>query len=272
MRKKIFVAFCAAAFCAAALRFCQAVAFTERKTGFIDRDYTVIFCVFSGIIFLIAAAVSIFALASGPRSEEDRGFSLAFSVASLVLSAAIALDMLFANREDLPQAQVIRILCTVTGAASVAYFALLGIRPMIHFNFSPKFSVIPPLFFTVRAALLFITFSRQSVTSDTVFDVCIYCLGMLFLLEIARAANGASQKNSVKKIAVFGISSAVLAFCASLPKFILAVFLRDALHDGAAGAILPFAFGLFAACTVFSRVNFKPDGTHRLGVYYVGKH
>lgn len=272
MRKKIFGAFCAAAPVAAALRFCQTVAFTERKTGFIDRNYTFWFIAFSVLIVLLTAAVSVFALASGPRGEESRRFSVAFSASSFALSAAIVLDMLFANREDLPQAQVIRILCIVTGAASVVYFALLGIRPMLHFNLSPKLSVVPPLFFTVRAALLFITFSRQSVTSDTVFDVCVYCISMLFLLEIARAVNGAGEKNSLKKIAFFGISGALIAFCSSLPQFILAVFYSEALHDGAAGAMLPFAFGLFAACTVFTRLDFKPDGEHRFGFYYVGKH
>lgn len=271
MRKKsLRILFCAAAACAAALRLCQMVAFTEYRTGFIDRDYTVIFCVFSVIIFLVTAAVSVFALASGPRGEESRRFSLAFSISSFVTAAAIILDMLFSNAAGVPQG--IRTVCIAAGAASAVYFALLGIRPLVHFAFSPKFSALPPLFFAVRAATLFISFSRQSVTSDTVFDVCVYCLGMLFLLEIARAANGASEKNSVKKIAVFGISGALLSLCSSLPQFILAVFYREALHNGAAGAILPFAFGLFAACTVFSRVDFKPDKAHRLGVYYVSKH
>ena len=272
MRKKIFVAFCAAVPALAALRLCQTVAFTERDTGFIDRDYTFWFVAFSVIIVLVTAAVAFFALAGGPRGEESKRFSFPFSAAAFILAAAIVLDMLFANREALPQAQIIKILCAVTGAASVVYFTLLGVRPMIHFNFSPKFSAIPPLFLTVRAALLFITFSRQSVTSDAVFDVCVYSLNMLLMLETARAVNGAGEKNSIKKIAVFGISGALLSLCSSLPQFILAVFYSEALHNGAAGAILPFALGLFAACTVFTRLDFKPDSAHRLGVYYVGKH
>lgn len=271
MRKKsVLILFCAAAAAAAALRFCQALAFTEYKTGFIDENYILPFCIFSAIILLLTAAVTGFALVSGPRGEENRRFSLAFSISSFVMAAAIVLDLLLVNAAGVPRG--IRIVCIAAGAASAVYFALLSIRPLIHFTFSPKFSVIPPFFFTVRAATLFIAFSRQSVTSDTVFDVCIYCLAMLFFLEIARSVNRAGEKNSMKKIAAFGISGALLSFCAALPQLVLAVFYSEALHGGAAGAFLPFAFGLFAAGTVFSRVDFKPDKTHRLGVYYVGKH
>ena len=177
---------------------------------------------------------------------------------------------LFSSTNDIPP--FLKILCASLGALCAAYFAACGVRSVLYFPFSSKLAAIPPAFFTVRAAGVFIACSRHAVVSDTVFEVVIYCALMLLFLEIARSANGAGGRLSTKKITFLGVFTAVLSICFAVPKIALSIFYSAALHDSAAGSLLMLALGLYSAALVFTRIDFSGKNGKTLGVYYAGKH
>lgn len=268
--KTVFAVFGGAVCIAAAVRLAQMLALTEYKTGFITRGTELPFYLLSAVILIFAVLVPAFAVINKPVAKDGNSFNIATSVFSLFTGLAVIFDVFLAPSASVPAflgwAQII------LGALTAAYFTAFGLRAFVHFPLSPKFAALPPAFFTVRAATVFIACSSRAVTSDTVFDVCVYALLMLLFLEIARAANGAGSKAGIKKIVFFGLSVSLLAICSSFPKLMLALIYSAALHDGAAGAVLPFAVGLYAAAVVFSRLDFVSGEKRKMGVYYVGKH
>lgn len=273
MKKSIIIAvFSASAILAAALRLCQMLAFTEYKTGFIERGGGLAFALLSVAIGLLVLGVPAFALLSGPAAAGGKPFNIALSLSSILLSGACVADVLTLASAEGALPGFLKILYLVLGSLCAAYFAAAGVRSVIYFPFPSQLAVIPPAFLTVRAACIFIACSRLSLISDTVFEVFVYCASMLLFLEIARAVNGAGSKLSTKKIAFFGLAVSLSSICSALPELGLAVFYPSALHAGAAGSVITLALGVYAAVLVFSRIDFKkPDGT-RLGVYYEGKH
>lgn len=271
LRKRILLlSFTSAVVLSAILRLCQLLAMTEYTTGFIRRDRAVPFYALSVIIVLFAVFVGLFALANDPRGKKNRSFHLTVSVSSILLGAAVVFDLPLVLLSGAPRFLIVP--CVCLGVLCALYLAAFGIRSVVHFPLSAKFAALPPAFFTARSAVSFISYSRQAVTSDAVFEVSVFCLFLLFLLEIARAVNGGGNKNSAKKIALFGLFSSIFAICSSLPKIILSLFYSDALHDSARGSVLILFAGVYAACIVFARFDFSPDKDHRMGVYYVGKH
>ena len=268
--KTVFAVFGGAVCVAAAVRLAQMLALTEYKTGFITRGTELPFYLLSAVILIFAVLVPAFAVINKPVAKDGNSFYIATSVFSLFTGLAVIFDVFLAPSASVPAflgwTQII------LGALTAAYLTAFGLRAFVHFPLSPKFAALPPAFFTVRAATVFIACSSRAVTSDTVFDVCVYALLMLLFLEIARAANGAGSKAGIKKIVFFGLSVSLLAICSSFPKLMLALIYSTALHDGAASAVLPFAVGLYAAAVVFSRLDFVSGEKRKMGVYYVGKH
>ena len=273
MKKKIvFAVFAAAAVLAVILRLYQMLALTEYETGFIERENYSLYIVLAAIIALLVLGAPIFALMSAPTPKKSQSYNIVLSLSEILLAGASLLDALFVYSSENDVPQFLKIACLALGALCAAYFAAAGVRSVIYFPFSSKLAAIPPAFFTVRAACVFISCSRHAVVSDTVFEVFIYCACMLLFLEIARAANGAGGKLSVRKITFFGLAAALLSFGFSLPKVALGMFYSSALHDSARGAVLTLALGLYSAALVFSRLNFSGKSERMLGVYYQGRH
>ena len=264
--------FLAAALLAAVLRLCQMLAFTEYKTGFIERENHTVYIVFGVIIALLALAAPAFALMSAPVPKTDKAFSLVASLLTVVAGVACVADVLFLYSSNNDTPHLLKILCVSLGSLCAAYFAACGVRSFLYFPFSSKLAAIPPAFFTMRAACVFIACSRHAVVSDTVFEVVIYCALMLLFLEIARAANGAGSRLSPRKITFSGLFTAVLSICFAVPKIALSVFYSSALHDSAGSSLLMLTLGLYSAALVFTRIDFTGKSEKALGVYYTGKH
>ena len=263
--------FSAAVICAL-LRLWQMLSFTEYETGFMKRENSAAYIAISAVLALLILAIPVFALFCKPNPKQDKSVSLPATLSTLLLGGVGVFDVLtFASTpNDLPG--FLRIIYIATGALCAVYFTAAGVRSVLYFPFSSKLAAIPPAFFTVRAATVFVAGSRQAVTSDTVFEVFIYCFAMLLFLEVARAVNGAGSKNSTRKIAFFGIAVSLLAICYSLPKIALALVYSSALHDSVKGSVLALLLGVYAAALVFSRIDFNSPDKNNLGIYYAGKH
>ena len=254
------------------LRVFQMLALTEHQTGFMKRENSAAYIAVSVIMALFILAAPVFALFCKPTAKKENAVNLPFTAATLLLGGACVFDVLSFTASNSTAPGFLKIIYVVFGALCAVYFAAAGVRSAFYFPFSSKLAAIPPAFFTVRAATVFVANAQHAVISDTVFDVFIYCCAMLLFLEIARAVNGAGSENSTKKITFFGLALSLSAICASLPKIALALFHSSALHDGMTGSVLTLFLGVYAALLVFSRVVFSSPKKDNLSIYYAGKH
>ena len=264
--------FAVAAVVCVLLRLWQMLSFTEYQTGFMKRESSAAYIIISAALTMLVLAIPIFALFCKPTPDNSKVISIFTTLSTLLLGGACVFDVLsfWATPNDVPR--FLGIIYVVLGALCAVYFTAAGVRSVLYFPFSSKLAAIPPAFFTVRAATVFVAGSRQAVISDTVFNVFVYCGAMLLFLEIARAVNGAGSKNSTKKITFFGLSVSLLAIGYSVPKIALALVYNTALHDGIKGTVLTLLLGFYAAAVVFSRVSFNSPDKDNLGIYYAGKH
>lgn len=271
MKKRILLfSFLGALLIAVIFRVYALINLLEYETGFVKRESKTAYGVLFFLTVALAVAVCLFALSSGPVAEKKKHFSLTGTVFTFLLGVATASEPVTSIFTGVPSA--IKVAFVVLSYVTAAYFILLAVRPFVHFKLSPKFAVLPICLFTVKAATVFITTSYHAVISDTVLNVIIYCLSMLFFLELARAVNGAGGKRSVHKITAFGLLVSFFAITSSVPKILLGIFFGEALHESASSAFLPLFLGLYIASLVFSRVSFSSGGDLKFGVYYAGKH
>lgn len=282
LKKSLVIAVFGGALAAGTLfRFLQMLFFTEYTTGFAKPTGRIPFYILFALIVLLAAAAAVFSYAAGPRAQSKKPFNLISSLFSFLLGIAVIGDTFFNSYSGIPV--VLNVIYTVAAYLTSVYMILFAFRPLVHFKLPPMLAVLPPLLFTLKAATVFISYSYHAVISDTVFDVCVYCFSMLFFLETARAVNGAATKGSVAKITVFGLLTSFFAVTSSLPRLLLSIpsvinavigreMFAPLLHSSATGSIMPLFLGAYAACIVFSRVDFLPKKDRKLGVYYIGKH
>ncbi|MBR4762202.1 MAG: hypothetical protein IK086_06160 [Clostridia bacterium] len=271
MRKRNVIAvFIAAAVLSVGLRLFEMLALTEYETGFIRPDKAGIFYAVSIVIAVLTVGSVIFALSNGPRAEKAASFVMARTVASLLLGIAVLFDSLTAQYSGVPIP--LKYACIMFGYFTAAYFIAFSFRPFVHFAFSPKLSILPVLFFTLRAATVFIAHSSITVLSETVFDIGAYSFSMLFFLWFMRSVNNAAGNGNTKRLLVFGMLASLFSFCASLPPLVTYVINRDALHSVDNLSVLPVFTGLYISSVIFSRIAFVSKSERKMGVYYVGKH
>lgn len=270
MKKNIcLLVFISAAIIAMALRAYELVSLIETETGFIiSSRYTAAVIVTVSValvVFLSSAFVSVSAI----NGKKNKSFYLMPSVCSLFLGAAAALEVK-ENFTGTPE--FLKVLCIVFAVLSAVYFIAFSLRILIHFPLSACFSIIPGIFFVLKAACVSIKNAYHTIISDTIFEIAAYCLIMLFFLEFARLANGRASKTSIKRFSAFGCAAALLSFTFSVPKILVSPVSSSAAYTVSINEYLLFLTGLYIACEVFSRVLFAQQQDKKVSIYYTGKH
>ncbi|MBR4910260.1 MAG: hypothetical protein IKZ47_02925 [Clostridia bacterium] len=270
-KKGVFAAFSAVTAISVVLRIFEMLSLTEYDTGFIKLDKTAAYYTVLAVMALLLCLALALAVLNRPAPEKSKSFNLFTSIFSLFLGIAAVIDV--QNQKYISVPAFLKTACVVLAFATAVFFALFAIRPFIHFRLLPELSVLPVLFFTVKAATVFISCSFHSVLSETVFDIGAYSFCMLFFLELARSVNKlTSEKSNTKKLLILGILSSYFSFCASLPRLITAIVNKSALHDSGFAGFLPLFMGFYIASVIFTRITFDPVARRKMGIYYVSKH
>ena len=269
MKKQICLwSFLAVTVIAVALRTSELFALIEPENGFIIPDSYVLAAVLTAILGLLIAACSVFISMSTKGGSKGKGFYFSTTLSALALGVMTAGQPTL-NFSGVPG--LLKILCIITSVLCSAYLVAFSLRCAVHFPLPSVLTVMPPLFFVIKAACVTIKSAYLTIISDTLFEIAAYCFIMLFFLEFARQASGVKSKISIRKFAAFGSAAAALSFTFSVPKMLFFLFSQDSRGLSSNDFMLFFA-GLYIACEVFSRLLFVQQENERVSVYYAGKH
>ena len=267
---KCFFAWLFAVCLSVIFRTFQILKLTEYETGFIKSSHFGTAVILFVLFVLLTVAAALFVAVSADKPQKSRAYFRISSVFSLALGVSAAVSSIKDTYVGVPA--FLRIICICFGFLSAVFFVCFAIRPIIHFPFSSKLTVIPLLFILVKSAVIFIKSSYHTLTNDTLYEVGSYCLLMLLFLELSRNANNSGDKVSIKKFSAVCSAASSFLICASLPKIIVVIFSPFALPYGIKDSVLLLFSGLFAASLLFTRVSFSGNGLKGGGRHYSGKH
>lgn len=237
-------------------RFFQLFATIEPATGFYNPDYLKI-NIFMGIFFAVfLILIFISSLFLKKYSDDRLPKSKAMSLASLVMSLAVLIDIgsLIGTNEISIFNMVYLLLIVLTAGV----FCINAITNFADTNISTGgMMIIPIIFWLFRLIRSFLFFTGIANISENVIKIVLICCSIVFLLFHGKIYSEFDLHKNKKLAVSFGMISSVLCFVSTLPRYVIYFIDKTKLHECAVGDFTDFALGIYII--VFIYLCFKRE-------------
>lgn len=245
--------FAVAAVAVVALRLFQMVYVIDHTTGFADaynETENLLVMIFMLALIAVATTFAVFALRKPIKMPTVNPL---LSICSLGLGASIFYELHTATYAmRIPAWQIA--LLDALGLIAAIFFAVYALKVLFNFRISGLFFALPVLYGIVELIYIFTSISEITMISDNLLLLITKCATLVFLLQMAKAANGLSTVNSYKVLLSTGIAAALLSFATAIGP-LLAPFADKTLlelHKPVCSYITITVMGLFITVFVFS--------------------
>ncbi len=228
-----------------ALKILHMLRMIDGNTGFVKNNYANK----SGILLFALAFFVIVSIAFGAtvrRSPIKMPESKLLALGSIILGVALTAEFVFEKYPArVPQWQVALVM--VLGAAAAVVFLAYGFLLLFKVKFPPLLLVVPAVYGMAKLLLLFTESSSVALIIDNAVSVLAQGAVMVFLLMLAKQANGVVTKRSNKLLMCSGIAAIQLCLVGSVPALLMR-FLKPsfAQHESVVASLVTLALGLFA--------------------------
>lgn len=245
--------FAVAAVAVVALRLFHVIYVIDAENGFV-RPYfgeeNILVMAFVLLLITAATVMSAFALRKPIKMPTVNPL---LSICSLGLGVSIFFEL--HNKEyamRVPQWQIA--LLDALGLITAIFFAVYAIKVLFNFKISGLFFAFPVLYGIVELIYIFSSVSEISMISDNLLLLMTKCATLLFLLQMAKVANGLSTVNSYRVLLSTGVAAALLSFATSVAP-LTAPFVKNTVlevYEVVSSNVTVLVMGAFITVFVFS--------------------
>lgn len=228
----------------------------DKKTGFINQQYTGISVAITLVILAGVASVALITFAADGVCLRRKSKNPAVFVTSLLLGIMLFLDTaaLVSSTEAPAWYDALAI---ILGLLSAVVFVAFAIKKIYPYKFFDITLVIPPIYYIIRLIGIFVSTSELALVTENVFLLFTNGALLLFMFEFSKAENSIDESPKAKNIFSSGIAAAMLSFIQSVPK--IAVYGGSLSPREILSALLTLAAGIFVLSYVLSELGQKSE-------------